>query len=335
MLSTRLYPAKLCCSKWKPWLKCLGPLLHVGFHQSVFIVSAMLCELFEIYQSRRGRTLPPIGIVVQVQLKIPSLVFNSLVKTGQGSFDAKPRDQNNKSESAWRQLLALFGRAMAPGDSQWWFSTKNSKVFSSPFKPGYFVWKKNNGSATAWAKRLRDQNVVQSSPALSPSHTIANRLQSLYTRTCVAIKSVSGTCGLVVEGQFGSTVPLLSLRALMLCSSPTNTTGCCNLIASRISAPYWSWIKDIHEPNLSSQLRKPLSSLARVLLFFHSGVGAAGIHLESIPRSRGGPSWPPRPRASSANNWVCCCNFFPAAAYWPVWPGQSTVTVGRALYRSI
>ena len=27
--------------------------------------------------------------------------------------------------------------------------------------------------------------------------------------------------------------------------------------------------------------------------------------------------------------------FFPAAAYWPVWPGQSTVTVGRALYRSI
>ena len=98
-----------------------------------------------------------------------------------------------------------------------------------------------------------------------------------------------------------------SLRALMLCSSPTNTTGCCNLIASRISAPYWSWIKDIHEPNLSSQLRKPLSSLARVLQFFHSGVGAAGIHFESIPRSRGGPSWPPRPRASSANNWVCCC----------------------------
>ena len=97
-----------------------------------------------------------------------------------------------------------------------------------------------------------------------------------------------------------------SLRALMLCSSPTNTTGCCNLIASRISAPYWSWIKDIHEPNLSSQLRKPLSSLARVLQFFHSG-GAAGIHFESIPRSRGGPSWPPRPRASSANNWVCCC----------------------------
>ena len=27
--------------------------------------------------------------------------------------------------------------------------------------------------------------------------------------------------------------------------------------------------------------------------------------------------------------------FFPAAAYWPVWPGQSTVSVGRALYRSI
>ena len=27
--------------------------------------------------------------------------------------------------------------------------------------------------------------------------------------------------------------------------------------------------------------------------------------------------------------------FFPAAAYWPVWPGQSTVSVGRTLYRSI
>ena len=27
--------------------------------------------------------------------------------------------------------------------------------------------------------------------------------------------------------------------------------------------------------------------------------------------------------------------FFPASAYWPVWPGQSTVSVGRKLYRSI
>ena len=27
-------------------------------------------------------------------------------------------------------------------------------------------------------------------------------------------------------------------------------------------------------------------------------------------------------------------SFFPAAAYWPVWPGQSTVSVGRKLYRS-
>ena len=27
--------------------------------------------------------------------------------------------------------------------------------------------------------------------------------------------------------------------------------------------------------------------------------------------------------------------FFPASALWPVWPGQSTVSVGRKLYRSI
>ena len=27
--------------------------------------------------------------------------------------------------------------------------------------------------------------------------------------------------------------------------------------------------------------------------------------------------------------------FFPASAFWPVWPGQSTVSVGRKLYRSI
>ena len=27
--------------------------------------------------------------------------------------------------------------------------------------------------------------------------------------------------------------------------------------------------------------------------------------------------------------------FFPASAFWPVWPGQSTVSVGRELYRSI
>ena len=26
--------------------------------------------------------------------------------------------------------------------------------------------------------------------------------------------------------------------------------------------------------------------------------------------------------------------FFPASAYWPVWPGQSTVSVGRTLSRS-
>ena len=29
------------------------------------------------------------------------------------------------------------------------------------------------------------------------------------------------------------------------------------------------------------------------------------------------------------------CFFFPASALWPVWPGQSTVSVGRKLYRSI
>ena len=29
------------------------------------------------------------------------------------------------------------------------------------------------------------------------------------------------------------------------------------------------------------------------------------------------------------------CLFFPASPYWPVWPGQSTVSVGRTLYRSI
>ena len=36
--------------------------------------------------------------------------------------------------------------------------------------------------------------------------------------------------------------------------------------------------------------------------------------------------------------WVCACAnlfFFPASALWPVWPGQSTVSVGRKLYRSI
>ena len=32
---------------------------------------------------------------------------------------------------------------------------------------------------------------------------------------------------------------------------------------------------------------------------------------------------------------ICKEIFFPASALWPVWPGQSTVSVGRKLYRSI
>ena len=47
----------------------------------------------------------------------------------------------------------------------------------------------------------------------------------------------------------------------------------------------------------------------------------------------------PKAKTSNTRTWWGRTNhgavFFPAAAYWPVWPGQSTVSVGRTLYRSI
>ena len=62
--------------------------------------------------------------------------------------------------------------------------------------------------------------------------------------------------------------------------------------------------------------------------------GVWKLEIEQVIIEIGGVGGRVRPR-SCLDLFTCALFFFPASALWPVWPGQSTVSVGRKLYRSI
>ena len=166
--------------------------------------------------------------------------------------------------------------------------------------------------------------------------------------------------GLQMPGTSEGTSPWMSKRTATLHDDPaTSTTGalCPTPPYSGMPVhlndksfaefPNWDWPAIEHwaergllKPDVWKARRTNLSLIVKLEIPI-SGT-AIQIQQQALQLDQVPDSWPCNLESGWAAHYgrlempfEALCLFFPASALWPVWPGQSTVSVGRKLYRSI